>query len=224
MWQWTDGTCELYHYGVKGMKWGVRRENWYGTSKSKFKASNGVTVGAPKNASVAAFRKVQGSRVGSAALNGIARTNTLLYGHGKAKKLYSNMEKRIRMENQAVRESEQAHKAAQKLQKKTEISKNIKDYRKKFDSASAQSDHADALWKDAKAKYNALGRNRVERVLATIQNKSAAAKEYNTAFNKANSASDRADAAWAKSKEAYAKTGKNAVSRVINNIRYDTRR
>lgn len=109
-------------------------------------------------------------------------------------------------------------------QKKAEINKSIKDYRKKYDSASAQSDHADALWKDAKAKYNALGRNRVERVLATIQNKSAAAKEYNTAFNKASSASDRADAAWAKTKEAYAKTGKNAVSRVINNIRYDTRR
>lgn len=26
MWQWTDGTCELYHYGVKGMKWGVRKQ------------------------------------------------------------------------------------------------------------------------------------------------------------------------------------------------------
>mgnify|MGYP003239732623 CR=1 FL=1 len=24
MWQWTDGTCELYRYGVKGMKWVVR--------------------------------------------------------------------------------------------------------------------------------------------------------------------------------------------------------
>lgn len=148
MWQWNDGTMELYHHGVKGMKWGVRKA------------------------------RPQGDTTGT----------------------------------------------VRRKQKKAEINKNIKDYRKKYDSASAQSDHADALWKDAKAKYNALGRNRVERVLATIQNKSAAAKEYNTAFNKASSASDRADAAWAKTKEAYAKTGKNAVSRVINNIRYDTRR
>lgn len=148
MWQWNDGTMELYHHGVKGMKWGVRKA------------------------------RPQGDTTGM----------------------------------------------VRRKQKKAEINKNIKDYRKKYDSASAQSDHADALWKDAKAKYNALGRNRVERVLVTIQNKSAAAKEYNTAFNKASSASDRADAAWAKTKEAYAKTGKNAVSRVINNIRYDTRR
>lgn len=25
MWQWHDNTMELYHYGVKGMRWGVRR-------------------------------------------------------------------------------------------------------------------------------------------------------------------------------------------------------
>ena len=153
MWQWNDGTMELYHYGVKGMKWGVRK----------------------------------------------ARPQTAISG--------------------MIRRKQQQSSA-----RKAELNKNIKDYRKKYNSASAQSDHADALWKDAKAKYNALGRNRVERVLASVQNKSSAAKEYSTAFNKASSASDRADAAWAKSREAYAKTGKNVVSRVINNIRYDTRR
>lgn len=25
MWRWSDGTTELYHYGIKSMKWGVRR-------------------------------------------------------------------------------------------------------------------------------------------------------------------------------------------------------
>lgn len=185
MWHWNDGTMELYHYGVKGMKWGVRKARPQGDTTGMVRRKQNTS---------SELRELQGYAKHPSKL-GSSKVSTAIRNH-----------------------------QIKTLQKKAEINKNIKDYRKKYDSASAQSDHADALWKDAKAKYNALGRNRVERVLATIQNKSAAAKEYNTAFNKANSASDRADAAWAKSKEAYAKTGKNAVSRVINNIRYDTRR
>lgn len=126
---------ELYHYGVPGMKWG-RRKNYYGTSGNKFRASNGVTVGAPKNAGVAAFRKVQGTKVGGAALNGMAKTNTAFYGRGKNKGVWKNAEMQVRRENQAVREANQAHKAAVKSVKQTtkaqkkEFKADVKNYKK----------------------------------------------------------------------------------------------
>ena len=109
---------ELYHFGVKGMKWGVRRKNYYGESKDKFRASNGVTVGAPKNAGVAAFRKFQATRAGSATLNGMATATRALTIGKKNKKIWQKVEKSVKKENQAVRESEQAHKQAVKEQKK----------------------------------------------------------------------------------------------------------
>ena len=83
---------ELMHYGVLGMKWG-HRKNYYGSSGDKYRASNGITVGAPKNAGVAAFRKVQGTKVGGAALNGMAKVNTAFYGRGKNKNVWKNIEK-----------------------------------------------------------------------------------------------------------------------------------
>ena len=104
---------ELYHYGVKGMKWG-HRKNYYGSSGDKYRASNGVTVGAPKNAGVAAFRKVQGSKVGGAAIKGIAKANTAIYGRGKNKASMKRIEDRTRKETDAVREANQAHKQAKK--------------------------------------------------------------------------------------------------------------
>lgn len=105
----VDG--ELYHYGTLGMKWG-KRKNYYGQSGDKYRASNGVTVGAPKNARVAAFRKVQGSKVGGAALKGMVKVNTAVYGRGKNKATWQNIEKQARKETDAVREANQAHKQA----------------------------------------------------------------------------------------------------------------
>lgn len=131
----TTDEDELYHYGVVGMKWG-HRKNYYGTSDNKFRASNGVTVGAPKNAGVAAFRKVQGTKVGGAAINGMAKANTAFYGRGKNKGVWENAEKQVRRENQAVREANQAHKAAVKSVKQTakaqkkEFKADVKNYKK----------------------------------------------------------------------------------------------
>lgn len=135
----VDNPDELYHHGVKGMKWG-HRKNYYGTSGDKFRASNGVTVGAPKNAGVAAFRKVQGTKVGGAALNGMAKANTAFYGRGKNKGIWKNAEKQVRRENQAVREANQAHKAAKKAYDKMAKQK-VKDLYKKYGDIEDQIDY-----------------------------------------------------------------------------------
>lgn len=116
------------HYGVLGMKWG-KRKNYYGQSGDKFRASNGMTVGAPKNASVAAFRKVQGSKLGGAAINGMVKANTAFYGRGKNKAVWKNVEKQVRKENQAVRESNQAHKQA-KIERNQKINDTYKSLNK----------------------------------------------------------------------------------------------
>ena len=91
----------------------VNGEGYYGKS-DKFKASNGVTVGAPKNKTVEAFRAVQGTKVGGAALNGMAKLNTALYGHGSAKKTWQRIEEQSRKETAAVQEANRAHKEAER--------------------------------------------------------------------------------------------------------------
>lgn len=122
---------ELAHHGIKGQKWGVRRfekadggltaagkARYYG-DKDSFKASNGIKVGAPKNAGVAAFRKFQATKVGGGMLSGMAKANKAISVGSKAKAGWDRIGKQIEKENQAVRESEKAHRMAVNSEKET---------------------------------------------------------------------------------------------------------
>ena len=52
MWQWNDGSMELYHYGIKGMKWGVRKSRVKAAKSTKSRAkANGSTKKVEKDIS-----------------------------------------------------------------------------------------------------------------------------------------------------------------------------
>ena len=94
---------ELYHYGVKGMKWGVRKRV---EEPEKFKASNGMTVARSKNAYVRGLRKVASNR----AVNDFAVAtyrNSMARNHADTvtnRLETAKGEQRMRKEAQAVRE------------------------------------------------------------------------------------------------------------------------
>ena len=65
---YVNNSDELYHYGVKGMRWGHRKDpTRYGgtiTSNGKYKASNGVVIAKSRNAGAAAGRRFSTSLAG----------------------------------------------------------------------------------------------------------------------------------------------------------------
>ena len=193
---------ELIHYGVKGMKWGHHKANPYVTSmqnaRSRYKNNKKQINSAYTKAGEAYDRATKGGKI----------------SNKKADRALDAAADKWASDRKSA-------KAAYKQDKINIKKQAVSDYNKKFNSAERASNIADKKWNEVDAKYTALGKNKVERMLNAAKGKSKEAKDYNKAYEEASNMSDIADAKWREAKSAYKQTGYNAISRVSNNIKYD---
>lgn len=236
---------ELYHHGIKGQRWGVRRyQNSDGSLTPEGQKRYGTAFENPKT-SRAEYKK----QIKEAKSNRLSRDRKIQddYDRGersieKNYKRYQNLsdedyrrEERLDLNAQSKwKQSKNKYKEdvarAKDLRRginREELNKNIKDYSKTFNEASETSDAADELWNKAAEQYKSLAKTpfgRIREVSKAQRGKgSEAAAKYIETWDKASSTADRADELWKEAKEKFGKTGRNYIERVYNNIEYDIR-
>lgn len=203
---------ELYHYGVKGMKWGVRRYmNANGSlTPAGMKRYGNDKVGQAKLAVKSAKKEYNKSF--NKAYN--YSTTPRFTKNGKAERdlrwedTSDKLNKLDKAKNDYKQAKAQNNKAA------------VKQYSKSFNEAERASNAADKKWADVKEQYKSLGKNRIERMINASRNNTDAAKKYNKMYDDAERSSNVADQKWNTVKEEYKKTGRNRVERILNNVKY----
>ena len=196
--RYTYESDELYHYGVLGMKWGVRKKRESADPNSVRGVAN--TYKSSKKVFNKEFNKAY------------MKYETSLPFTKRRKSAYNEME--------AAGSKFKAAKEKYKKDVVTAKKSAVKEYDKKYEEVVRAQDIADSKDKIAKERYKELGKNKVSRILNAARGKSDAAKRYNKAMDEAINAQDIADAKWAEAKKSYINTGRNRVERLISNIKY----
>lgn len=192
---------ELYHFGVKGMKWGVRKKNYVTVRQANKNANEAAKKAGKESIAADKVKSRAGERV-----------------------TYRQASKNARAAMDTARKEsiakDKTYNKQLKADKQERTKSAVSDYSKKFDKAERASNMADKKWNEVNEQYKALGKNKVQRMLAAAQNKTVAAKKYNKMYDEASDMSDRADEQWKEAREAYKKTGRTYVSRIFNNAKY----
>lgn len=215
--EYTIVNGELYHHGIKGQKWGVRR---YQNEDGSLTAA-----GKKRYGSAEAFEAHQKLKQATKEYN---QAFNKAYNHNHP---YSLSKKR-RQESQK-RWDEAGDKAEQYRKAKSEYKNAVKDARKKavseyskaFEKANKTQEIADSANLEMKEAYKNLGKTSVSRVISafkgTIGKGNEAYDRYSKAYDRANKTQEIADTAYTKMRTEFQKTGKNYIDRVFNNIKYD---
>lgn len=187
MWKYNH-TNELYHYGVKGQKWGVRRyQNKDGMltplgKKARLSresadewdemARNADARGKTKTA--AKYRK-NASQDREDASKYEKQDSTLRSAVKKYSKKYDQASEAQDSADQKWQQTKEAYKAVGKnaISRALKAYKNntpeAKKYSKAYDDWSKAQDVADKKWAEARKEYTNTGRNAVSRVLNNIR-------------------------------------------------------
>lgn len=200
-------TDELYHHGVKGQKWGVRR----------YQNSDGSLTAAGKaryDAKEANKEARQARNDWASARRNFIRKESRDNSRQKKKEYYESVEN---LKNKRAKAKEEKIKATRLA---------VKEYNKAYDKASSEADKADAYWRKTQEQISGkpgkkfVKKTKVDKVIRSIKNDTAEAKKYKKMCDEAMKKFDTVDKLWDESDKKYRDTGKNRVAAIINNIKY----
>lgn len=207
---------ELYHHGIKGQKWGVRRyQNSDGSltaaGQKRYGSSEAINAHQEYKSAKKAYNKAFSSMYNKSGIRMLTKS-------GRAK--HDAAVEDVANKAEALRNAKSAYKTAKKDARKNAV----KEYQKLYNKASSEEDKTDELWRQTQEQYKQLAKTKVGRMRevysASIGRGTEAANKYIKMYNEVSNRSDRDHDNWQKAEAAYIATGKNKLSRFINNMRY----